>query len=55
MQMDRISFNILIRYLKKAFLRLNREFTDTIKSIVLYKKVIRIKNEKNWFELVFGF
>ncbi len=36
--MDRISFNnILIRYLKKAFLRLNREFTDTIKSIVLYK------------------
>ncbi len=35
--MDKISFNTLIRYLKKAFLRLNREFTDTIKSIVLYK------------------
>ncbi len=54
--MDRISFNILIRYLKKAFLRLNREFTDTIKGIVLYyKRIIRIKNENNWFELVFGF
>ncbi|EJB38154.1 hypothetical protein HPNQ4044_0605 [Helicobacter pylori NQ4044] len=37
MQMDRIIFYILIRYLKKAFLRLNREFTDTIESVVLYK------------------
>ncbi|GAA8303706.1 hypothetical protein HpBT176_14630 [Helicobacter pylori] len=53
--MDRISFNILIIYLKKAFLRLDREFTDTIKGIVLYKLMIRIENEKNWFELVFGF
>ncbi|GAA8195125.1 hypothetical protein HpKG129_11450 [Helicobacter pylori] len=53
MQMDRISFNILIRYLKKAFLRPNREFTDTIKHYFIL--IIRIKNEKNWFELVFGF
>ncbi len=55
MQMDRISFNILIRYLKKAFLRLNREFTDTIRHCFIYKRIIRIKNEKNWFELVFDF
>ncbi len=37
MQMDRITFKILIRYLKKAFLRPNREFTDTIESIVFIK------------------
>ncbi|EJB54561.1 hypothetical protein HPHPH28_1015 [Helicobacter pylori Hp H-28] len=41
---------------KRLFLRLNREFTDTIKSVVLYKNNNKeLKNEKNWFELVFGF
>ncbi len=36
--MDRIIFLDPNKILKKAFLRLNREFTDTIKSVVLYKK-----------------
>lgn len=35
--MDRIIFLDPNKVSKKAFLRLNREFTDTIKSVVLYK------------------